>query len=312
MTGKLIIDGTDIFTTYGGYVTEGGYEGLIEFPDLKDVEKNDWPEEDGIEVDLSDPKLATKEFSLSMAFGEGIDKLNDFVKYITTGAVHSWNFADIGRTYNLRYVSSTDINNVGELRALSIKLADDSPLSGYSYAAPSSSYPVRTEDYELDEIPLSQYGVSILQGTLSEIEKIPSAKVNLLRTNNSLAGSVYDGDYVRFSEKEVKVKCLMRADTLSELWRNWDALLYNLSKPGERLLYTPNENKEYLCYYKKCKVSNFAASGKIWIDFEITLVFMTVIVEGEELVLQSENEFIIMTEDGQFAIDMSGNEQYLS
>lgn len=312
MTGKLIIDGVDIYATYNAFITEGGYENLIEFPELKDVEKNDWPEEDGIEVDLSDPKLATKEFNISMAFTGGADKMHDFIKFITTGANHVWNFTQIGRTYTLRYLSSSDITNVGGLRTKTIKLADDKPLDGYSYVAPSSSYPVRTEDYELDDTELSNYGISILEGTLSELEKVPSTKINLLRTNNKMDGSVYDGDYVRFQEKEGKLNCLMRADSLSDLWRNWDALLYNLSKPGVRTVYTPNANKEYPCYYNKCKVNNFSASGKIWIDFEISLTFMAMIVEGEELVLESEHEYIIITEDGQFAIDMSGNEEYLA
>lgn len=311
MTGKLIIEGTDIFATYSGFVTHGGYEGLVEFPDLKDVEINDWHEQDGIEVDLSSPKLATREFALNMGFNGGQSKFFDFIKYITTGAVHAWNFADIGRTYNLRYVSSSTITNVGGLRMVSLKLADDTPLPGYTYLAPVSTYNVRTEDYELDGLALSNYGVSILDGTLSEIENVPSAKINLLRTNNMTSGSDYDSDFVTFKEKQVRIKCLMRAATLTELWRNWDALLFNLSKPNVRTLYTPIREKEYPCYYNKCKVNNFAATGKLWLDFELTMTFMAMIIEGEELVLETEDEFIVITEDGQFAIDMSGNEQYL-
>jgi len=37
---------------------------------------------------------------------------------------------------------------------------------------------------------------------------------------------------VRYKTKEVKLTCLMRANNLEELWRNWDALLYNLVSSG--------------------------------------------------------------------------------
>jgi hypothetical protein len=305
MTGTLLIDAVDVYNEYKTFVTNGGYNGLIEFPDLKDVEKNDWPEEDGIEVDLSDPKLASREFAISLAFTGTQEQFFDFVKFITTGAVHEWNFINIGRTYNLRYVSSSDISNVGGLRMVNFRFADDYPLEGYTYIAPESSIPLQGEDYELDTTPFINYGINILDGTLSEIEKIPTAKVNLLRTNMAMNGAAYFGDYVTFHEKFVKIKCLMQAANLAQLWQNWDALLYNLSKPGVRTIYSPATEKEYPCYYTKCKVSQFEPEGKIWLAFELEVVFMSMVIEGEEVVLASEDEQIIVTEDDEYAIDMS-------
>ena len=57
MTETIYIDDIDIYARYGVVITSGGYDGLLAFPALKDPEANDWPEEDGVEVDLSDPKL---------------------------------------------------------------------------------------------------------------------------------------------------------------------------------------------------------------------------------------------------------------
>ena len=65
MTGKTYLDGIDIYTTFGIYVTEGGYNGLATYPPLKKPEINDWQEYNGIEVDLTAPELDTREFQIN-------------------------------------------------------------------------------------------------------------------------------------------------------------------------------------------------------------------------------------------------------
>ena len=70
MTGKTFIGGTDIYTAFGAFVTDGGYEDLAQFPPLKAVDYNDWFEDDGIEADLSKPVLDTRTVSVPFAFVE--------------------------------------------------------------------------------------------------------------------------------------------------------------------------------------------------------------------------------------------------
>ena len=65
MTGEFFIDNTNIFTAFGVCVKEGGYDELLAFPALVEPDKNVWPEEDGIEVDLSAPVLSGKELAIS-------------------------------------------------------------------------------------------------------------------------------------------------------------------------------------------------------------------------------------------------------
>lgn len=55
MTGYCYIDGIDIYDEFGVIVEGDGYDELLSFPSLKEPDKNDWPEENGIEVDLSEP-----------------------------------------------------------------------------------------------------------------------------------------------------------------------------------------------------------------------------------------------------------------
>ncbi len=40
MIGALYIDGIDVFTEYGVFVHEGGYNGLVQWPSLKTPDHN--------------------------------------------------------------------------------------------------------------------------------------------------------------------------------------------------------------------------------------------------------------------------------
>ena len=61
MRGELYIDGKDAYTDFGVWITEGGYDGLLPFPELVEPDRNDWPDEDGIEPDLEKPTLKPRE-----------------------------------------------------------------------------------------------------------------------------------------------------------------------------------------------------------------------------------------------------------
>lgn len=296
MTGRLFIDGRDAYAHYGVFVPEGGYNELAAYPSLKPVKSIDWQEEDGIDADLSEPVLDSKEFSVKFAFtGKGF---RGFLPLLAENAFHTFDFREIGRTRRLRMVSHTNLDAALYPGFLTLRLADDFPLDGYTYAAPASTIPA-CGDYMLDGRPLTDYGVRVLAGTLAEVEKTPAVKPNLLRNIRSRSGAIYDGGRVTFRQKEVKVKCLMRAATLSELWRNYDALLFDLVRPDERQLYVEATGEAYRCHYKSCSVSEFYGTGKIWLKFTLTLVFTSFRAgRGDEYLLAAEDGRIVMLEDG--------------
>lgn len=302
MTGRFYIDGKDVYSEYGVYVQEAGYNELVAFPELKAVTSNDWQEEDGIEPDLSEPRLNTKEFSLKIVLS-GIDyRWNGFIELLSDKAYHTFDFKEIGRTYRLRLVSNPNTDLATMLGFITLKLADDFPLDGYTYVEPDSSVPTY-RDYELDGRPFTDYGVRVLEGTLDEVHKSPNVKTGLLRNISILNGAIYDGETVTYKTKDVKVNCLMRAATLDELWRNYDALLYDLVRPEQRMLFVNDMGYEYPCYYKKCSVSEFYASAG-WLKFTITLCFISFRLVDDEFVLAAENGDIIVTDDGENAIDL--------
>ena len=69
LTGRLSVDGYDAYTTWGVWV-DSGLGSLIQWPKMKAVTENVWQESDGVEADLSDPKLDSRELTLKFAMKE--------------------------------------------------------------------------------------------------------------------------------------------------------------------------------------------------------------------------------------------------
>lgn len=272
MIGRLYIDGNDAYLQYGAYVVSGGWNELVAYPPLKSVESNDWQEEDGVEADLSAPVLDTREVSVKFAFGSLFSSFSQFVNMLSDGAYHDFNCAYIGRQYRLRMTQTPNLDAAKALGTATIKFADDFPMQGYEYQAPTSDIPSCT-DYLIDGKPTTDYGFIVLQGTMSDVRKPAAVKQNLLRNIGTISGAEYDGKNVTYKSKDVKLKCLMRAETLEELWRNYDALLHDLIQPEERMLTVNELKQDFPCYYKSCQVSGFYPNGKIWLAFTLTLTF---------------------------------------
>lgn len=304
MSGRLYIDGNDVFLRYGIYVIEGGWNELIAFPPLKSVDSNNWQEEDGIEPDLASPVLNTKEVQVKFAISGLFNRYFDFINMLSDGAYHTFECVSIKRTYKLRLTSHPNLEAAKTLGFATFKFADDYPLLNYDYQPPVSTVSVY-DDYSIDGKLFTEYGCRILQGTMSEIMKTASVKPNLLRNLKTKAGASYDGFNVTYNSKDVKVTLLMRAQTLDELWRNYDALLFDLIRPGERLLWVNDIEEEFPCYYKSCSVTDFFPTGKIWLQFTITLVFTSFRLDGEEFILSTEDNQVIITEQNDNSIDLS-------
>lgn len=304
LTGRLYIDGKDVYAQYGVYVVSGGWNEVLSYPPLKTPDANDWQEEDGIEADLTDPQLNTKEVSIRFAYSGPYNRFLTFIDVLSDGAYHDFNCSSIGRRFTLRMTQMPNLNMVHTLGFITIKFSNDFPLKGYTYKAPESGM-MRVDDYLIDGAPFTDYGCRILQGSLAEVIKTPAVKQNLLRNIASQPGAIYDGHRVTFKSKDVKLKCLMRADSLDELWRNYDALLFDLIRPDERLLEVSELEQTFPCYYKSANVTDFYPEDKIWLAFTLTLTFTHSFRLDSDFVLATENGVIISTEDDANAIKIS-------
>lgn len=304
MTGDLYIDGHDAYTMYGVYIIEGGYSELVAMPPLKSIESNDWQEEDGIEADLSAPVLNTRDIQLKIAADNSQNRYYTLIERLSDGSYHTFDVRNIGRVYKLRLVSVSVSSYINDFSLLTLKFADDFPLDGYQYKEP-----VRTlsedDSYALDDRPTTDYNVRILQGTLSEITKLPDVKTNMLRNIKTAQGAIYDPLTVTYKSKDVKIYCLMTAQDTETLWRNWDALLYDLVRPDERMLYVNSLEQEFPCYYKSCSVTDFFCEGKIWLKFTLTLTFTRDFrISDDDVVLASEDGIVVFTQNSLFAVEL--------
>lgn len=268
MTGRLIIDGIDAFTQFGVYVTEGGYDELITYPALKGVDFNDWPDEHGIDPDLSAPALDTKELTISFACR---GNFKDFVDFLATPEYRVCNFAAIGLTFNLRLVKQAELDVNEGLDIFSLVFADDFPPT--TSDLPSGGIATNS-GYFFDSNSFSDYGLTVLQGSLKEILKKPDVKRALTISQSRAPGAVYDDVApIIFKSKEVSLNLLLRADTLANLWANYFTFLLDLTQPGYRILLAEPAGKQYKCYYKKSNVGTFLP-GHCWLRFTITLEFI--------------------------------------
>jgi hypothetical protein len=296
MTGKLYIDGQDAYTAFGVSVADGGYRGLVQYPSLKTPDSNNWAEQDGIEVDLTDLKLDSKTFGI--IFNGVLDfSVRNIVDYLSDDAYHEFDFREAGVVRTLRLTGNSARRTVGALKTFTLEFADDNPLDGYEYEAPTPVASCWQTDFEIDGKPLSDYGVWVKDGTHDELVKSPSVKQNLLVNTPAINGAQYDGEDVFFEAKDVNIKCHIRADIFT-FWRNYNALLYDLVRPGERRFFYGARNEEYPFHYKSASVSKFTlVGGEVWCDFDLTLVFTSFRLGEMEYVLANSDGALIALDD---------------
>ena len=272
MEGRLIIDGIDAWREWGVYVTAGGWNELLAYPPLKSYESNDWYEDDGIEADLSAPQLASHEAQLRVASHKGYAGLREIISMLSAGVYHIFNARSIDRVWRLRLVSVGAIDPASATATL--RVADDFALTAYQYAEPGAELAAAT-DYLLDDTPFTAYGARVLRGSLAGLAKSPAVKSAMKCDVSTLPGINYDADGIpRFKSYDARLYLLMRAPTLARLWRQYDALLYDLTRPGERMLGVEALSSTLPCCYKSASVTDFYPTGKIWLRFSITLTIL--------------------------------------
>lgn len=313
MTGKLYIDGQDAFTHYGIFVQDSGYAGLVQWPSLKSVDSNDWPEDDGIDADLSAPKLESKEFRMSFCCVD-YEKTTALFQLLTIGAYHVFNFSEIGIEKELRLVSQPSIKTIVPLQTFSLQFADDGYMKGYVRQDLIPVASCKRQGYEIDDVDISQYGVRIVSGTLDNLLKTPSAKKNLSVDTKANDGAIYEDTEVNFQSRDITLKCILNTQNTPAFWGNFRAFLHDLTQPTERMLHLPDSNEYFSCHYKSSNVSKFTkiTDGGVWCEFDVTLCFVSSRPGQVEYFLSAEDGSLIITEDSfedyNKFIDMAGYE----
>ena len=253
----------------------GGFDELIAFPPLKTPPANDWHEERGFDPDLSDPVLDTREVTLRLS-ATGQWDYEGTIGMLEVSPVIDVRATSIGRSWSLRFIAPTGGANAS---TFGLKFADDTPMQGYTYQPPNAEKErewilstSRRDDFVITESPkrsFADYGARVLGDVVDEMERRNEVKTGLLRKFSTKPGAFYDKSAMFFEKGgDRQVQLLMRADTLAELWRNYDALLFDLIRPGAR------RYKEAPFYYSSCRVDKFIPDEpRPWLQFTLTLTF---------------------------------------
>ena len=320
MGGKFLIDGNDAFVLYGVFVKQGGFNGVLSFPPFKKLDENEWAEEDGSEVDTSDAVLDKHTFDVAFHCTDYL-KLMNFIALISDGSYHEYDFTEAGCRNTLRLTDNPNKKIYRNMESLTLSFSEDEPMKGYVYAAPvlDGGVPVQ-EGYEFDGVSTSKYGIFFVDGTMDEILKAPTVKQNQLVNIKGRKGIKYDGKEVFFKKKEVSLKCWIRCNTPATMYRNLCALVYDLTKKtfrqdndgyryddATRSLYLDSIVEEYPCHYGGLNVTKYEllSGGRAWAEFDLKLVFTAFRVSGLEILLATEADELVITEDGEYYIDLS-------
>ena len=282
-SGRLYINREDVGEGCYACAAFGGFDELIAFPPLKTPPANDWHEERGFDPDLSAPVLDTREVTLHLSAGDE-DDYGYTLEILDRKPVVEVRAPSIGRSWSLRFVAPTDSAHSS---TFGLKFADDTPMQGYTYQPPNADKErewilstSRRDDFVITESPkrsFADYGARVLGDVVDEMERRNEVKTGLLRKFSTKPGAFYDKAAL-FCEKggDRQVRLLMRADTLAELWRNYDALLFDLIRPGARRYKTVNRPR-YTgepFYYSSCRVDKFIPDEpRPWLQFTLTLTF---------------------------------------
>ena len=254
--------------TLNAQLIEGSLASLLSYPALKTPNKNDWAEESGTEYDLATQKLSAKEITLQLLLPES--KYSQLVTLLSASVYADYTFKQIQRTYKLRLVGLNKVQNNGNYIVADIRLSDDSPLQGYTYQAPLlTAYNVETY---IDSKNLSQYGITLLEGSQQEIIAAGNAKVPFTAQNSTMSGLIAASTPVHFQERVATLKCFMRLPIVDFL-KGYYAFLSDLVQPNARTL--KYNEKEYTCIYKDSKITElYIDNSLIWSKFDLQLTII--------------------------------------
>lgn len=270
VAGLYIIDGVDIYTTFGAVFAKGSYDGLFAYPTAKEPLQNNWFEQDGLDIDLSElyyePKNVTIHFLLSstVSVADLIAKRDGLIALLNGAGYRNVNLGAYGRSFNLRYVSSSSPNIFGFDNNVLCGLEFDSefvmdnPLQmfrandGSPLIFPKHPYySINKGTVTIDGINLKEYGMAVktFAGTALDGDTV---KEPLIRSFERLSGTIADCSTVAMkkSSRELQLSIIAIGASIGEIFDNYCALFSDLTVAGNRVITYGLLGKTFNCYYQ--------------------------------------------------------------
>ena len=270
----IIIDGDNLREEYGVHLCKGSVANFISLPQFKDMDSDDWAEEDYLDVDTSWQVFARKEFDLTIAGGR-----SDVLHW--SGA-DSYAYMSLGITntpvalQKCVILGTTGYSSVNGLHIATVRFAsDDDPyelLDEHSYAG---FQPLSFDDGWSFErlgslVNFGAIGVRVLRGTEDSYIRRPAAKPPLERDVSIVAGVIRDSrnETPSYQSSTLAINCLLSAgDSYSDFWDRYLHFLYMCT--GSNVVIVHNGNRgRYL--YSGMRVTEYLPSEPVpWLKFVI-------------------------------------------
>lgn len=273
MNTQLFIDEEEVSARFGVVLGAGAFDELLAFPPLKEPAKNNWPDEEGIEVDLETPCLQPKELSLTFLRQGPGEPGDPFLTFLSRPGYRTFRLPALQKEWRLRLVGRSAQKQPGEAgAAFTLQLADDFPYRPAAKAPQGGGIGLPVSAFTLDGISLDRYGLAV-ESAPEECSQAAAVKTGLTRQFAGSDGVWYDAGQVVFDSREITLRCCLAAVSVERFWACYDAFFHALVQPGERRLGLRAEGKEYGCYYKQ--TSGFrliSLDGPVAAAFNLTLV----------------------------------------
>lgn len=281
------------------WLLEQSYNGVVQWPALKNVDTNDWAEYDGIEPDLTNPVLDSRKVSFKV-YAKGYSKYEEFIEELLENGYNDFYFPELGQHYTMRLNGSKLIDQYDEGQVFSLEFTEDLFIDRNS-AIITQGWS-HNSGFSIDGTDLGVYGISVLEGTLTQFRQMPGTKQRLLINENSMTGAVYDATAEpMFREQDMQIKVLMRAWNVEMLMHNYYTFLSMLTEPSERYLYCEQTMEEVPFFYKSQSVQGVIlsglSSGLVGIEFTINICVIEREKEQTLYLVDDDGNIILMTDN---------------
>lgn len=273
----LIIDGDNLREEYGVHLCKGSVANFISLPQFKDMDGDDWAEEDSVDVECSSPVFRRKEFELTIAGDE------EGVLYWSSANTYSYLAVTIDNTpivlQKCLTLGTTAYSSLNGLHMATVRFAsDDDPyqLLDNHTAADFPQLPHDEGWWFVRSGTLQNFGdigVRVLRGTEDSFARRTAAKRPLEREISTVAGMIYDShnETPAYEAKALTLYCMLSAgSSASEFWDRYLYFLQMCTRRGGVTIVHGTEQGRYI--YESMRVTDYMPSQPVpFIKFSVTL-----------------------------------------
>lgn len=117
------------------------------------------------------------------------------------------------------------------------------------------------------------FGVIFQPGATDDFVNFPAAKSSLEHDFPETSGIDKDLSQPVAAAREFSIKCAMIASSRDDFWNKHDGLFTELTTPGVKELYIPDQDRTYYLYYKKMEnATKLSQINRDHVGIKFTLV----------------------------------------